>query len=84
MTAVLGKHMNEKKCWNKLTAFSETQTPKEKVKALIEKVKNMPPMTDEEKFEQRVSWVYGQVRLSGSDVTKEFIREIVREKWDGK
>lgn len=37
----------------------------------------LPPEEQEElRFEQRVSWAYWQLRLSGREVSKEFVRDV--------
>ena len=33
------------------------------------------PLNADERFEQKVSWVYGQMVLSGSSVTKDEVRK---------
>ena len=37
------------------------------------------PMTPEERFEQKVSFVYGQLAFSNPDITKEQVRAHLRE-----
>ncbi len=46
---------------------------------LLEKAKQLPPMTEEQKENQAVSFVYGNLQLSGINVTKEYIRRRYRE-----
>lgn len=44
----------------------------QKLKDLLDKVKDLPPLTKQQIMEQRVSWVYGQL---GGVLTKEQVRE---------
>ena len=37
------------------------------------------PMTPEERFEQKVSWVYGQLQDCNPEITKEQVRKRLRE-----
>ena len=37
------------------------------------------PMTAEERFEQKVSWVYGQLQDCNPEVTKDQVRQRLRE-----
>ena len=43
---------------------------------LVEAAKNAKPMTPEQRFEQQVSWVFGQV---GGSLTKEEISQRLKE-----
>jgi hypothetical protein len=36
-------------------------------------------MTDEERREQKISWAYGQCRLSGTDISRQRVREILED-----
>lgn len=42
---------------------------------LLEMVKRLPPMTEEQRRNQAISFVYGNLQLSGIEVTKEQIGE---------
>lgn len=44
---------------------------------LLKLVMKLPPPTDEEREEQIISFAYGNLRLSGIDVTKEQLRAIM-------
>ena len=48
----------------------------ERLKELIDK---HPPMTEEQKDEQAISFAYGNVRLAGTKITKEQVREIYKK-----
>jgi len=56
-------------------------TMSKELKELLESVKDYK-MTDEERFEQAVSFVYGNLAIEDSHISKEFIREIVKREWD--
>lgn len=48
-----------------------------KLAALIEKCRSLGPMTDKDKREQRISWVYGNCALSNPKVTREMAEAAV-------
>ena len=56
---------------------SETQ----QLSLLMRRIKDLPPMTSEQVFEQRVSWAYSMV--NDSAVTKEQVRAVLLRK-DGR
>lgn len=45
--------------------------------ALLERVKTLPPMTSEQVREQRISFAYGNAKLSNDDVTREMVERAV-------
>jgi hypothetical protein len=50
---------------------------------LLESVKDYK-MTDEEKFEQMVSFIYGNLAIDEPNISKEFVRGIVLKEWNGR
>lgn len=53
----------------------KTLAPNPELERLLKEAKARGPMTREEMFEQKVSWVYGEMRLAGHDVTKDEVRQ---------
>jgi hypothetical protein len=53
--------------------------PRPELDALIEAARHRGPMTAEERFEQCVSFVYGQMMECAPDVTKEQVRDNLRK-----
>jgi hypothetical protein len=49
----------------------------EELAKLIEQSRQLGPMTSEEQREQRISWVYGNCRLSNPEVTREMVENAV-------
>lgn len=41
---------------------------------LLSKAKALPPMTPEEKFEQMISFAYGNGNIDNPNITKEMVR----------
>ena len=54
--------------------------PNPELAKLLEQAKARGPMTADELFEQSVSWVYGEMALAGSDVTKDQVRKYLEAK----
>lgn len=48
----------------------------DELRGLLEKAKNMPPMTPAQLFEQKVSWCYGQLGHN-NPLTKEQVRAMI-------
>ena len=49
----------------------------EELAKLIEQSRQLGPMTSEEQREQRISWVYGNCKLSNPEVTREMVENVV-------
>lgn len=47
----------------------------------LEYARRLPPMTEEERFEQMVSWVYGEMNMDGREMSLERVREIAVKWW---
>lgn len=54
-----------------------TRQRDEELAELIEQSRQLGPMTSEEQREQRISWVFGNCKLSNSDVTREMVENAV-------
>ena len=54
-----------------------TRQRDEELAKLIEQSRQLGPMTSEEQREQRISWVYGNCRLSNPEVTREMVENAV-------
>ncbi len=54
-----------------------TRQRDEDLAKLIEQSRKLGPMTSEEQREQRISWVYGNCKLSNPDVTRETVENAV-------
>jgi len=54
-----------------------TRQRDEVLTSLIEQSRQSGPMTSEEQREQRISWVYGNCKLSNPDVTREMVENAV-------
>lgn len=49
----------------------------EELAKLIEQSRQLGPMTSEEQREQRISWVYGNCKLSNPEITREMVENAV-------
>jgi hypothetical protein len=58
-------------------------TMSKELQELLESIKDYK-MTEEEKFEQMVSFVYGNLAIDEPGISKEFVRGIVLKEWDGR
>lgn len=54
-----------------------TRQRDEDLTKLIEQSRQLGPMTSEEQREQRISWVFGNCKLSNPDVTREMVENAV-------
>ena len=54
-----------------------TRQRDEELAKLIERSRQLGPMTSEKQREQRISWVYGNCKLSNPDVTREMVENAV-------
>jgi hypothetical protein len=57
--------------------MNEEKQRDEELAKLIEQSRQLGPMTSEEQREQRISWVYGNCKLSNPEVTREMVENAV-------
>lgn len=55
------------------------EVKRESVAALVNRASYLPPMTAEEKAEQRLNWVWGEMRMRNPKLTREQFNVLVQE-----